>query len=75
MSSLASPSATYTAPNSEPVIISAAPAKDLRAQKTYTETDVDVATEPNHTPLGDARRAVVDLQAKINAFLTEKLTA
>lgn len=70
---MSSPFAIYTAPNSEPVTISASPIDVLRAKPTYTETDINVATEPNETPLGDLRRGVVDLQAKINEFLTAKL--
>lgn len=76
MTAPAVPTATYTPadPTQQPVVISAAPIADLRAKTTYTETDVNVATEPPlGTALGDLRRGVVDLQAQVNEFLTAKM--
>lgn len=68
------PSATYNSPDSTTsTTLTSSSFTTLRSHKTYNETDRDVATEPKETPLGDLRRGVVDLQGKINEFLTAKL--
>ena len=83
------PSATYQSPcTPSPVVISNSVGLDvLQTQSCYksqqqqnenadfeAEQDRNVATEPPvGTPLGDLRRQVVDLQAQINGFLTDKL--